>query len=458
MSVGSNLRRWFLPVRSAPLSFNEYQSWFNYAGLNYPLLGTTSLGEKQEEPEASFEGYVQAAYKQNGVIFACMMARLLLFTEARFQFRELRSGRPGNLFGGKELAILEQPWTNGTTGDLLARMEQDGSLAGNFYCARQGNTLARMRPDWVTIILGSNEDPDTPGWELDAEVIAYAYTPGGSRGRKEPKVLLPERVCHYAPIPDPVRRYVGMSWLTPVIQELMADQAATTHKRMYFENGATVNLVVSKPQDMKKEQFEQWIAMMKSQTEGLEHAYKTLYLTGGSTATAIGSDMKQNDFKVTQGAGETRIAAAARVPPVIVGLSEGLQGSSLNEGNYAMARRHFADGTMRPLWRQAAGALSTLINIPKAAELWYDDRDIPFLQEDVRDAADIQFVTAQTIEVLIRSGFDPEAAVMAATAGDLGRLKGTHTGLVSVQLQDPEDAPPEDASPNGKSATPVPSK
>jgi phage portal protein BeeE len=57
---------------------------------------------------------------------------------------------------------------------------------------------------------------------------------------------------------------------------------------------------------------------------------------------------------VTQGAGETRIAAAAGVPPVIVGLSEGLQAATYS--NYSQARRRFADGTMRPLWRNAAVA------------------------------------------------------------------------------------------------------
>jgi hypothetical protein len=80
-------------------------------------------GARRGEPiEANFQGYVQGAYKSNGVVFACMAARQLLFSEARFQFRQLRGGRPGDLFGSPELAILETPWTNGTTGDLLTRM------------------------------------------------------------------------------------------------------------------------------------------------------------------------------------------------------------------------------------------------------------------------------------------------------------------------------------------------
>ena len=37
---------------------------------------------------------------------------------------------------------------------------------------------------------------------------------------------------------------------------------------------------------------------------------------------------------------------------------------------------------MRPLWRNVAGSLATVVNIPAGSVLWYDDRDIAFLQED----------------------------------------------------------------------------
>jgi hypothetical protein len=134
-----------------------------------------------------------------------------------------------------------------------------------------------------------------------------------------------------------------------------------------------------------------------------------------------------------QGAGETRIAAAGGVPPIIVGLSEGL--SAATYSNYGQARRRFADGTMRPLWRNAAASLATLITVPTNSELWYDDRDIPFLAEDVKDAAEIQQMNAAAIRQLIDSGFEPDTVISAVTAGDLNRLR--HSGLYSVQLQPP---------------------
>jgi len=430
-----------------PLSFDEWMSWFSFQGKNYPFMPALSQGGKpQEEPEPTFEGYVQGAYKTNGVVFACMLVRFLLFSEARFQFRQLRSGRPGDLFGTEALAILERPWPNGTTGDLLARAIQDADLAGNFYAVRQANTLKRLRPDWVTIVLGSELEPNEAGFASDAEVIGYMYKPGGPRGTRKPVPLLPEQVCHFAPIPDPVARFRGMSWLTPVLRDIMGDKAATEHKLNYFENGATPNLaVISQETDPKK--FAEWVSIFKDHHRSTIDAYQTMFLAGGADAKIVGSDLKQVEFKATQGAGETRIAAAAGVPPVIVGLSEGLQAATYS--NYGQARRRFADGTMRPLWRNIAGSLSSIIDIPPAAELWYDDRDIPFLQEDVKDAAEVIKIQMSAIREGTDGGYEPSSVVDAVTSGDLKRLK--HSGKTSVQLY-PGGEP---TNSNGKVEEPV---
>jgi len=435
MGLRDTLGRAFGLERSSPLplSFDEWLSYFAYGGNQYPFIPTQTLGEKQEEPEGTFEGYIQGAYKSNGVVFACMLARMALFSEARFQFRQMRSGRPGDLFGTDELAILEKPWPNATTGDLLARAMQDADLAGNFYAVRLGRKIKRMRPDWVTIVLASEKANDEAGFAIDAEVIGYIYKPGGPRGSQPEVILLPEQVCHFAPIPDPSARFRGMSWLTPVIREIMGDNAASTHKLRYFEKGATPNLAVTVDPSVQGEAFKNFVGMFQERHAELTDAYRTIFLGGGADIKVVGSDMKQIDFKATQGGGETRIAAAAGVPPIIVGLSEGLEAATYS--NYGQARRRFADGTMRPLWRNMAGSLASLIEVPLGAELWYDDRDIPFLQEDEKDAADILEVQSRSIKGLTEAGFDPPSVVDAVVAGDLKRLK--HTGLLSVQMQEP---------------------
>lgn len=412
----------------------------NYLGNNYPVggLNQTLPGTRQEEPAETFEGYVRQVYRTNGIVFACMAAHLRLFTQARFQWQRLTGGRPGDLFGTADLGILERPWQNAVTGDLLARAIQDADLAGNFYAARRpGNKIKRMRPDWVSIILGSESDPDVTSLDIDADVLGYVYYPGGKRSQQKPVVLLPEDVAHFAPIPDPTAVFRGMSWLTPIIREIMGDNAASVHKLTFFENGATPNLVIKRADNPDKAAFDLWREMMEQGHAGTANAYRTLYMTAGADATVVGANNQQLDFKVVQGAGETRIAAAAGVPPIIVGLSEGLAAATYS--NYGQARRAYADLWARPNWANLAGSLEAIVPPPPGgtARLWYDDRDIPFLAEDQKDAANIQQVKAQTIRSLIDTGYKADAVIKAVEAGDMGLLTGQHTGLFSVQLQAP---------------------
>ena len=105
-----------------------------------------------ESPMTDFSSYVQTGYKSNGVVFSCILARMMLLGEVEFKYRDIGTQR---LFGAPGLDILERPWPNGTTGEMVARMEQDVSLAGNAYLYRPfpgQRLLQRLRPDWVTIL------------------------------------------------------------------------------------------------------------------------------------------------------------------------------------------------------------------------------------------------------------------------------------------------------------------
>lgn len=422
----------------------------------------------RERIENDFEGYVEGAYKSDGIVFACVLTRQLVFSEARFQWREFRSGRPGPLFGSPELALLENPWPNGTTGELLTRMEVDLSLAGNFYATiaddagrlgkaatGPGRRISHLRPDWVTIIVSSATGDARAA---DARPVGYLYEPPATgRGvRSEPVVLMPGDVCHYSLIPDPSARFRGMSWLTPVLKEISSDRAATTHKYRFFQNGASLSTLVSFDKEVGVDAFNEFVDRFNQEHKGTDNAYKPLFLGAGADVTVVGADLKQLDFKAVQGAIETRIAAASGVGAVVAQFSEGMQGSSLNAGNYSAARRRCGDALFRPLWRTASAALQTLVTPPRqGASLWYDDRDVAFLREDARDIAEIQGIESRTIRTLLDAGCEFNTVMDAVTSHDWSRLK--HTGLFSVQLQPPGTTatPPGDAEPSSNGDRPA---
>lgn len=408
--------------------------FFGFGGLRFPIFSFPSGGSR-DEIDASFTGYVHGAYKQNGPVFAVVLARMSLFSEARFLFQRMRNGRGTDLFSTRDLQLLETPWPDGTTGDLLTRAEQDVSMGGNFYVVREAGRLRRLRPDWVQLIL--TEDPAVA---VKADVAGIMYTPGGGRFGGMPgepsgkaQFYLPNEFAHWAPIPDPDALYLGMSWITPILSEIYADKAATEHKAKFFENAATPNFVASFKESVTLDEFNEFVEMYRADQQGVGNAYKTLFLAGGADVRVVGANLEQMSFKETQGAGETRICAAGGVPPIIVGLSEGLQSATYS--NYGMARRKFGDHWARPQWRSFCAAMAHLVNTPPDARLWYDDRDIAFLREDEKDLAEIDQIRVSMIAALITQGYDPDIAVQAVVSGDLGALVGGHSGLFSVQLQ-----------------------
>ncbi|MGW6257628.1 phage portal protein [Streptomyces sp. NPDC055085] len=412
---------------------------------------TSGLSTNREQIENDFEAYIQGAYKANGPVFAVATARQLVFSEAVFKFKNVETGK---LHGKTELELLEKPWPGGTTQNLLSRMEQDASLAGNSWWtitndegqigrrARGGTNvrLAHLRPDWVTMVIGTKkEGADADPRAIDSRLLGIAYQPlaksGGGPGEK---VYIPiEDVAHYAPIPDPAARFGGMSWMTPVLRTIEADKSAEKHKAAFFDNAAVPNMAVTLDKDTSPDDFEEFVDLMEANHTGSWNAYKTLYLAGGADVTPLSHDFKALDFTNIVGKDESRIASAAGVPPSWVGFSEGMQGSALNSGNMAANRRRFADGTIRPLWREAVGSLATLLDVPTDSVLWWDESGIAFLREDQRDRAEIMRIDMQAVNTGILAGYEPDAVLEAVAYDDILRMVGKHTGLVSVQMQPP---------------------
>jgi hypothetical protein len=394
----------------------------------FGLIQSAAGWSTEEQIQPDFVALAQAAMKRSGVVWACLATRAHVFAEARLAFQQMRGGRPDRLFSTPELSIFEEPRPRWTTRDLLMRMMLDADLAGTGLVTRRpGRRLVRLRPDWSTFVLASRDGPVDDPNDIDADLFGLLYQPPG--GREE--VILPEDLAVFAPTPDPVAWWRGASWLTTILRELQADESATEHRLAFFRNGATPNLVISFDKEMKMEQVKRFKALLEAEHRSAVNAYKTLYLAG-ATATTVGSDFKSMDLRNISGLSETRIAAAAGVHPVILGLSEGMQGSSLNAGNYGQVRRRFADITMAPLWAAAASALQPLVTVPSGARLWYDVRDVPALREDRADVAKIQVSQATAIGTLVREGFEPESVIAAVEAEDMTLLR--HTGLVSVQL------------------------
>lgn len=441
-------------------------NYFSFNGNSYPITGFTYAGSNKESVPNDFESYTLQAFKGDSIVFSSMWARALLFSEMRFTYQHLDDGRPGDYYYDPALQLLEKPWPNGTTGEMLIRALQDTDLAGNFYLVKEVDPktrvarVRRLRPDWVDIVLTAPPDK-----ARKSDVAGYIYKPGNSPNSDDWETFPIDgtkgAIAHWSPIPDPEAQYRGMSPLTPILNEILVDKGATNHKKKFFEQGATPQLAVSfkSPEDlgMTPEQFQDFVREMRLNTEGVSNAYSTMYLAGGADVTVVGSHLQQLDFRNMQGHLETRLAAALRIHPVLVGLAEAIHGSPLAIGNYQAAKDMFGEMWLRPMWRSLCDSLRCLVPEYEGSRLWYDDRDVSFLRQDRQAQSDLMNQNAQTMNFLIMAGYTPESAQQYIWAeGDPRVLQ--HSGLVSVQMQ-PVDQAADGGGGSGKvspAARPVP--
>lgn len=391
-----------------------------------------------------------AALRKCPPAFAAEMVRALVLSQARFTFRSRpSSGGQRKTFGTRDLQLLERPWPNATTGELISRMEWSAGLTGNAYVTnRTRGRLRVLRPDWVAIVYGSQQEPEDAAYALDGELLGYVYANGGLNVTgngvtagivNRAMTLLPDEVAHWSPIPDIEGGGIGQSWITPALRDMQADQLATEHKLQFWKNGASPSMIVKGIPAMTKAQFDEIVDAMESAHAGVRNAFKTLYLTAGADATVVGSNFQQMDLKNITALGETRVSFLSRVPASVLGISEGLAGSALNAGNFGMARRIFADTWIYPTLQDLSASLAPLVRVPNDADLWFDTSDMPILREDSKDAAEIEQIKQASIVAYVNAGFTPESAVAAVLNGDVSLLR--HSNLLSVQLQAPGSKP-----------------
>jgi hypothetical protein len=184
-----------------------------------------------------------------------------------------------------------------------------------------------------------------------------------------------------------------MSWLSPCLYDIVGDESFTEHKTSSTGNGAQLGYVVSLDKDISSQQFKDFVEDYRQNHEGAQNAGKTLFLGGGADVKTVSQTFQTLELRATQGAGETRIAACAQVPPVIVGLSEGLDaGNPLNHsqacrrcGRDMTTRRSFASSMQSLCLPQGPGPGTTIATSRSSVK--------------TEDAAVIQQTKANTISV-----------------------------------------------------------
>ena len=428
-----------------------------YSGAYYVSTSDPS-GRSREGAAEGIIRQARDAYAANGIVFACIVARMALLSQARFLFQ---STADKHVFTDQRLSILEYPWPGATTAELFARMEHDVCTAGNSFIRKVNPAdgsdplLLQMRPDCVTIV--SEEKRDDMG-RIYKQPIGYSedLVPLGITDR-EPQFYSTAEVAHFSPVPLGAGHFRGETWLTSVLREVGADIALTQYKTTHVARGAMPGLVLKYSQKLSQPSVDRLKARFAAMYSGPENAGRTLILDEGADVTVAGSTLEQLQYTAVQAAGETRIIAAAQVPAEIIGI----EGARAASGNYELAIRRFADLWARWEWQGACASLQHLLpGVQAPARLWYDVSEIAALREGELARGQTTLVKAQAVSAFVAAGYTRESAITAADSGDLSQLQADPAAAAGqVNTRRPQAGVPQDlpgvVAPNKPNALPM---
>lgn len=404
-----------------------------YSGRSY-LLSNQSYGPNED---ARLTGERQAL-TSNGVVYGIFRARADLFSQARFVWKRYGAG-PKPMAADVTTNTALRPLDNPAS--ILEWCEIDVATTGNSYWVLDGGVLRRLPAEWVSIVLGSDREADDPQLAWDARPVGVIYKPPALPADRAETFLWSE-VAHYCPERDPDARFRGMSWLRPAMEDVVSDNSARRFLTKFWENHATANSVITFDPDKDVEEIREFRDLFLEKHQGVDRAFRTAFLGGGADIKVIGSSLKDLDSGNIRKQVHFDISLAAGVNPMAVGLME-VNYSNTKEGN-----RSITDRKLRYLWMKAVEAFRPLVERPQGFELWYDVSGVAALQSDALDDAEVQVKQFTTMEIGIRSGFDPDTVARAVTSGDTSKVIGNHTNLVSVQLQPPGTAAPTSGNTN----------
>ena len=414
---------------------------FRYGGIEYPF--GSMPGSDPTVADASFASMIRNVHEKSGPVSAAVTTRALLMSEVEFAWKP-RFGGSAELSYTPALNLLDAPGPV-TRSTMMFRLEQDASYAGNAIVAHRRGTRSvfRLEPHRVTFAFGSNSEPtwDVNGNTIlpyDAQVTAVIYNSSTAPGPPDVKHLEVFQVgefAHWMPEPDPLYWWRGASWIAPLLEDVALDGQISDHQSKFFEHAATPNLVFVMDPARTEDEVQAYADIVNDKHSGGRNAYKNMFLGGAVDVKTVGADLSKLSLKDLQGGLETRVSTRSRVPAVILGIREGLSGSSLNTGNYSAARRLLADGWFSPTVKGLCQTLEALVPPPAGKRLAHDPSRVLFLQEDRKDEAEINGVKVTAIRTLVDGGFDPNTAVATIAPEWAGKLD--HAGLLSVQLQEP---------------------
>ena len=248
--------------------------------------------------------------------------------------------------------LLAKPNPEQSGAELMEALYGALQVAGNAYLEATGDeeegTLAELwslRPDRMTVVPGPQGWPQAWEYAVDGRTVRIARRTDGWSPVMQLKLF------------HPTDDWYGFSPLEAAAFAIDVHNASGAWNKALLDNAARPSgALVYGARDGERltaEQFEALKAQLADGHAGAANAGRPLLLEGGMDWKAMSLSPSEMDFIAGKHAAAREIALAFGVPPQLLGIP-----GDATYANYREANAAFWRGTVIPLVRKAAGALT----------------------------------------------------------------------------------------------------
>lgn len=322
----------------------------------------------------TFRALTTEGYQKNAAVFACISALAFSFPEPPLLVYDGEGDDASVLPNHPLRRLLRRPNPLMGEAELMVATIVYTALGGNGYWHKVRGRSGRVVEIWPYHFGNMRAVPGGPTW-----VNGYEFDRG--TGVWEP--VPAEDVVHFKwPSPDPTQPWQAQPPLQAAARDVDTDNEVTRYLFALLKNDAIPRTVIRVPteryliDDEVRRMKEQW-----RERYGGDHKGDVAILEGGAEVSRLGLDLEELAFEALHRIPETRIAAAFRVPPIIAGLSAGLEKATF--ANYREARQAYTEDTLVPLWRIVASEVTAdlLPEFGDAGEVRFATTRVAALQE-----------------------------------------------------------------------------
>jgi len=295
-----------------------------------PFVMPTWSGRQGIPSLVNYLAYCDQGYSKNAVVYACVREVSRSAPSARLRVvRDLGNSQYEPWEDHPLQGVLNKPNKFQSQFSFLELYYTYLNMDGNAFVIREREgerttALWLVRPDRMRPVVDRRS------------LLGYVYV--ADDGERVP--FTPEEVIHDK-FPNPGDPFEGLgrgvSPLSAAAMETDVDNKATNFMDQFFNNAAVPFGLLKSKNILDDAEVQRIRARIKQMYTGSRKWHEMMILDADAEYERMGLDLDEMAFTDLRAISETRICAAFKVPPVLIGIKAGLDASTYS--NYVSARR-----------------------------------------------------------------------------------------------------------------------